>query len=128
MDLDISIPANAKRVGNMLKGLRHSKVAQPTVSVAEAHWMRDAIPGCWNFYRDTWQGQRGNKPTEREINQYWGDWLKPAANSNGHGPPARAAPSTAQQKADANLAIIARLTDPDPPPDNVIEGRFRHGK
>ncbi len=90
MELDITVKANAKRVGNMLTGLRQSKVCAPSAEVAITRFGRVPPPdGTWNYYTHSWQGAKEQPPTEREINQYWGAWLKPAlkvVSSNGFAP------------------------------------------
>lgn len=131
MELDIHIPANANRVGNMLKGLRKSKDCPPVVEVARFRFGRTPPPDAsWNFYTHTWQGERGQPPTEREINQYWGAWLKPAlkvmSNTNGN---ARAAPMS---RSDRNRQILdeamAEALGQSPPTGGaIVEGRVIRG-
>jgi hypothetical protein len=119
MGLDVGVPANAKRVGNMVVGLRKSNKCQPTVDVARDRFGRmPPADGSWNFYTETWQGKRGQFPTEREINQYWGTWLTPTLRVV---KPARAAPSDEQDGIDEFLAHIGQ------PNSNVIEGRVIRG-
>lgn len=127
MGLDISIPANAKRVGNMLTGLRRSKLCQPSVEVAEAYWLPEGA-GAWNYWRDTWQGQKPQPPTEREINQYWGAWLRPVPHTNGNGHHARAAPSKQERTLAAIDEYMAEFGD-EPPPGGpgIVEGRVIRG-
>lgn len=122
MGLDVGIPANAKRVGNMLIGLRKSKECQPTREVAELRFSRTPpADGSWNYYTHTWQGSKGQFPTEREINQYWGQWNTPTLQVV---KPARAAPRPDEPDGiDAFLAQVGR-----PPDSNIIEGRVIHGR
>lgn len=122
MGLDVSVPANAKRVGNMLIGLRKSKECQPTVEVARDRFGRlPPADGSWNFYTDTWQGKRGQFPTEREINQYWSAWTKPQLQVV---KPARATP--ARDEPDGIDAFFVGMgAQPD---STVIEGRVIRGR
>ena len=131
MELDIHIPANAKRVGNMLTGLRKSKDCQPTADVATWRFGRTPPPdGSWNFYTHTWQGAKGQPPTEREINAYWGAWLRPALKvmPNGGDQP-RAAPSSRTERNRQLLEEAMRDATGQPPiGSSVIEGRVIHGR
>lgn len=123
MGLDITIPANAKRVGNLLTGLRKSKRCPPTVEVAQRRFSHTPPddPGAWWYYSHTWQGQKGQPPTEREINQYWCAWEQPAAPRAS--PPATGAPRQTQYE--RNMQIL--YGDGESSPPNVIDGRARYG-
>ena len=131
MELDIHIPANAKRVGNMLTGLRKSKDCQPTADVATWRFGRTPPPdGSWNFYTHTWQGAKGQPPTEREINAYWGAWLRPALKvvPNGGDQPRAAPPSRTERNRQLLEEALRDATGQPPISGPVIEGRVIHGR
>jgi hypothetical protein len=131
MELDIHIPANAKRVGNMLTGLRKSKDCQPTADVATWRFGRTPPPdGSWNFYTHTWQGAKGQPPTEREINAYWGAWLRPALKvmPNGSDQPRAAPPSRTERNRQLLEEAMRDATGQPPISGPVIEGRVIHGR
>lgn len=130
MGLDITIPANAKRVGNMLTGLRKSKRCPPSVEAAQRRFGRTPPdnPGDWWYYSHTWQGQKGQPPTEREITHYWCAWEQPAAPKPRGSPPGGAAHAPPQE--DGIAALRAKYGAADTPqetdlPPGVIDGRAK---
>lgn len=67
---------NGPRAAKLAKRLRE---AGGTVADLREHFGQEDVGAAWWYYRDAWQGQRGQRPTQSNITEYWDAWALPIA-------------------------------------------------
>jgi hypothetical protein len=73
---DYRLRSNAGRAAKLGKELRD---VGGTVTDVSSYFGQTDYGAAWWWYRDTWQGRKGQRPTPGQIAENWGAWTLPIA-------------------------------------------------